>query len=66
MGVWGQSPTPIICQDGAQELIKIDEEIGGEGVRKSSGKFFKMIDPHQYQQALCVFKRKKWAGVLFA
>ena len=34
MGVWGQSPTPIICQDGAQELIKIDEEIGGEGGKK--------------------------------
>ena len=45
---------PFFCQDGAQDVFKIDERIGGGGggCSKSSEKFWKMIDQHQKQQAL--------------
>ena len=51
-GVVRGNLSPIFCNDGAREFFKIDEKIGRGGSSKSSEKFLKITDQHQYQQAL--------------
>ena len=62
-GVWGTiAPRPLFCQSGGRDFLKIDEKIGGGWgglVAKLSENFWKMIDQHQYRQALCVLNKQE-------
>ena len=47
---------PLLYHDGARDSYNIDKKIGRVEGRssKSSDKFWKMIDQHEYQKALLV------------
>ena len=63
-GYWGQLGLTFWDFGGARDFFKIDEKKGMWGSSSNfSEKFLKMINQHQYQQALCVLKLQK--GLMF-